>query len=221
MRTLVSLLALAICLSSCASFAALEPRAPQRAVKDPAVSAFRQKLVEGATSLLGKRELVVRGRRFTWDCTGTVLAIYWYAGVDLARDFGKYRGGGVARLYRTLEADNLLYNASFPISGDLVFWDNTLDENADGQWNDLLTHVGMVMSTEGDGTVTFIHHNMRKGIILEKMNLLRPDVQKRLDWGQLKLINSPMRLAQPGIPHPPKWLAGQLYRSLGMGYFFQ
>jgi hypothetical protein len=208
-------------LSSCATFPGLFLAPPERATADPTVAAFRQKLVEGAQSLLGKRELVVRGRKFNWDCTGTVLAIYWYAGMDLARDFGKFRGNGVSRLYKSLEREDLLYSTPYPVPGDLVFWDNTLDENGDGVWNDPLTHVGMVMSTDQDGTVSYVHLHVRKGIVVDRMNLFRPDEQKESHWGQVRIINSPLRMAQPGKPHPPQWLAGQLYRILGMGYLFR
>ena len=61
---------------------------PLRATSDPAIVALRSRLVEGAQSILGRTALNVRGRTFTMDCTGVVLAVYWYAGMDLARDFG-------------------------------------------------------------------------------------------------------------------------------------
>ena len=89
---------------------------------DPATVALRSKLVEGAQSILGKKQLFVRGRRFNMDCTGMVLAIYWYAGIDLARDFNKFKGNGVTRIYKTLERDNLLYSNDYPLPGDIVFW---------------------------------------------------------------------------------------------------
>jgi hypothetical protein len=195
--------------------------APQRAKKDPAVVSLRSKLVEGAKHVLGKPELVVRGKRFTMDCTGTVLAIYWYAGVDLAKDFGLFTGSGVVRLYKSLERKGLLNDTGLPLSGDLIFWDNTFDENGDGLWNDALTHVGMVMSTAVDGTISYVHDNTDRGIVIEYMNLSKPGVYQEETLGRGKTINSPMRLAVPGRPHPPKWLSGQLYRIMGMGYLME
>ncbi len=212
--------ALATFLFSCASLPLLAPRAPERAT-DPAVLALRQRLLEGANSMLGRTELVVRGRRFNWDCTGVVLAIYWYAGVDLGRDFVKYGGNGVKRLYKSLEAEELLYTTPYPVSGDLIFWDNTLDLNRDGVWNDPLTHVGMAVGTDQDGTVSYVHQNVSRGIVIERMNLFRPDAEQGWDWGRTKVLNSPMRLALPGVAHPRLWLAGQLFRNLGMGYLFR
>jgi len=177
-------------------------------------------LVEGGRFVLGKKELVIRGRRFNMDCTGTVLAIYWYAGVDLARDFDKHEGNGVTRLYRSLESQELIYRTLLPAPGDVIFWDNTYDRNQDGRWNDPLTHVGMVIEAHDDGSVAYVHLNYHKGIVIEHMNLRDPEVNQKLVRGEIQVVNSPMRLQEQGKPHPSKWLSGQLYRSFGMGYLF-
>jgi hypothetical protein len=214
------LCALALLLISCASAPPRGPNQapPARATEDPEIVALRAKLAEGAASILGAKELVVRGKRFTMDCTGVVLAVHWYAGIDLARDFGRYSGGGVRRIFKTLEREGLLYDTARPLVGDIVFWDNTYDADGDGGWNDELTHVGMVTETSPDGTISYVHYNVRTGIVIESMNLLHPDVNERSEWGRVRILNSPLRLAQKGKPHPPHWLSGQLYRSLGMGY---
>ena len=218
---LITLLSAAL-LCSCAS----EPRRgpdqapPPRATEDPTIVSLRGTLAEGARSVVGKKELVVRGRRFTMDCTGVVLAVYWYAGIDLARDFAKYGGNGVTRIYKTLEKEGLLYDSSHPLVGDVIFWDNTYDRDGNRKWDDPLTHVGMVTEVSRDGTVAYVHHNVRTGIVIEHMNLRSPDVQSRMEWGHLRILNSPLRLAERGKPHPSDWLAGQLYRILGMGYLF-
>ena len=137
-------------------------------------------LAEGGRWAVGRRHLVVRGRTFPYDCTGTVLAIYWYAGIDLARDFGEYSGNGVMRLYRSLEKQNLLYSSPHPATGDVIFWDNTYDRNGDGAWNDTLTHMGMVLASSPDGTIQYVHLNYSRGIVIENMNLLEPDQHKKL-----------------------------------------
>ncbi len=208
---LFSVLAL-LSLGSCQTFRDIPTDAPERATQDPEIVSLRAKLIEGANALLGKTDLAVRGRRFNWDCTGTVLAIYWYAGIDLAADFDKYGGNGVSRLFHSLESRDLLYDTAYPLPGDVIFWDDTYDANGDGRWNDELTHVGMAVETEGDGTISFVHLNVRKGIIIERMNLREPDEQEK---------NAPMRLARPGVPHPARWLAGHLYRIMGLGYLFE
>jgi hypothetical protein len=217
---LASLAVAALALCSCASMPPRGPDQPRpaRATEDPAVVSLRSTLAEGAGSILGATQLVVRGRRFSMDCTGVVLAVYWYAGIDLARDFGRYTGNGVSRIFRTLEREGLLYDTAHPLTGDIVFWDNTYDANGNSKWDDSLSHVGMVTAASDDGTIEYIHHNVRAGIVIERMNLLRPDEEKRSAWGRVRILNSPLRLAAKGEPHPPLWLAGQLYRMLGMGY---
>jgi hypothetical protein len=50
------------------------------------------------------------------------------------------------------------------------------------------------------------------------MNLENPGVQSMMVGGRMKVINSPMRLAAPGRPHPLNWLSAQLYRNLGLAY---
>jgi hypothetical protein len=192
--------------------------APFRATSDPSVVAVREKLAEGAKSLLGKKQIVVRGRRFNNDCTGLVLAIYWYAGIDLARDFNRFTGGDVERIYKTLQREDLLYSNTRPLVGDIIFWDNTYDHNEDAFADDPLSHVGMVTGVDPDGTISYIHYHITRGIIIEHMNLDAPGVQSMMVGGRMKVINSPMRLVTPGRPHPPNWLAGQLYRDLGLGY---
>jgi hypothetical protein len=181
---------------------------------------IRRKLAEGGRYVMGKRELIIRGRRFNMDCTGTILAIYYYAGIDLARDFNKYTGNGVTRLYKSLEAQGLLYDTRYPVTGDIIFWDNTYDRNEDGQWNDPLTHVGMVMSISAEGDVEYVHLNYRRGIITENMNLRKPQIHERMEKGQMRIVNSPIRMKQAGKSHPENWLSGQLFRIFGMGYLF-
>ena len=216
-------LGLAAALAACATAPVRGPDQPPpaRATSDPAVVALRARLAEGAHSILGKKILVVRGKSFSWDCTGVVLAVYWYAGIDLARDFDRYTGNGVTRIYKTLESEGLLYSSASPLAGDIIFWDNTYDQDGNGAWDDPLSHVGMVVDIDPAGTVTYVHHNLHRGIVMEYMNLRSPDVQSKMEGGHVKILNSPIRLSEPGKPHPPNWLAGQLYRTLGMGYLFR
>jgi hypothetical protein len=213
------LIAAMIFLEACASAPARVPaEAISRAAKESEDT--RMKLAEGGRYVLGKQELVIRGKRFNMDCTGTVLAIYYYAGIDLARDFNKHTGNGVTRLYKSLEAQELLYDTRYPVTGDIIFWDNTYDRNEDGRWNDPLTHVGMVMNVSAKGDVEYVHLNYRRGIIIEHMNLREPEIHQRMEKGQMRIINSPMRMKQAGKAHPDNWLSGQLFKIFGMGYLF-
>ncbi len=183
---------------------------------DDSLNRIQAKLVEGAHSIRGRNRLVIGGRRFNADCTGTVLAIYWYAGIDLASPLARYRGNGVTRLYRFLEEEQALYSTRRPKAGDIIFWDNTYDRNKDGQANDYLTHTGMVVAVEDDGTVHYVHHNYRKGVVFARMNLYKPGVYTEVVDGEQRIINSPMRMR--GSPNFDKWLASQLTRSFGRAW---
>lgn len=184
-----------------------------RALRDSSGQSETQKrLIEGADTLLGVRTIVVRGRKFNNDCTGVVLAIYYHAGIDLSREFSKYTGNGVARIYKHLDERKLLYLTKSPAPGDIIFWDNTYDRNGDGRENDEFTHVGMVVHVSAEGALFYIHLNYAKGIILEEMNLRRPDVH--MDGATI--VNAPMRMRS--APKSPRWLASHLTRSFGKGY---
>lgn len=188
----------------------------QRSAGDGSLNGIQAKLVEGAHSIRGRTRLVIGGRRFNADCTGTVLAIYWHAGIDLASPMARYRGNGVTRLYRFLEEEQALYSTRRPAPGDIIFWDNTYDRNNDGQPNDYLTHTGMVVAVEEDGTVHYVHHNYRKGVVFARMNLYKPGVYTEVIDGEQRIINSPMRMR--GSPNYDKWLASQLTRSFGRAW---
>ncbi len=220
MRLIIYISVLFVSLSYFASCASAPGRIREesRVQALPEAGRVQATLAEGAGYVLGKESLNIRGKKFALDCTGVVLAIYYYAGLDLAGDFPKYSGNGVTRLYKSLEQEKLLYNTNQPETGDIIFWDNTYDRNKDGRLNDTLTHVAMVVTSKKDGTIEYIHHNYRKGIIIEYMNLLNPDVFQKLDRGEMRIINSPMRMKTAGKSHGEKWLSSQLYKIFGRGY---
>ena len=198
---------------SCASIAYNPESDPRResgaAPEESSFSSLQSNLVESAEWALGRNSLMVNGRRFNLDCTGVVLAVYYRSGIDLTRNLGSYTGGGVQRLNSYLKDLGLLYKPEIPAPGDLLFWDNTYDKNQDGNSNDELTHVGMVVSSDRSGNIQYIHHNYRKGIVKASMNLKDPDNLA---------LNTPMRArdAEPG--HAPKWLSSHLLREAGKAY---
>ena len=198
---------------SCASIAYNPEDDPRRQSEgpseQPSLSSLQSDLVNSAEWALGRENLVVNGRKFNLDCTGVVLAVYYRSGIDLTRNLGSYSGGGVQRLNNYLKDLGLLYNTDTPSPGDLLFWDNTYDKNNDGRTNDELTHVGMVVSSDRDGNIQYIHHNYREGIVKASMNLKDPDNMA---------LNTPIRArdAEPG--HAPKWLSSHLLRESGKAY---
>jgi len=183
------------------------------------LSETQQLLVEKAHQIIGVEELFVNNRSFTIDCSGTVMAIYWYAGIDLAQAFSGYSGGGTERIYKYLRDKDLLYRTELPKPGDIIFWDNTFDKNGNGKLDDYLTHMGMVVSTDDKGNIEYIHDNYRKGIILAKMNLYNPDEYYEIIDGEKIILNDPMRMR--GSPESKNWLSSQLYTDFGMGYLLK
>jgi hypothetical protein len=175
-------------------------------------------LVEGAHKLLGVDKLVVRGKKFTRDCVGTVCAIYYYAGIDLIKGYSKYSGGGVTSLYKYLKAHKLIYKTKNPRIGDIIFWNNTVDKDGDGKMDDGLTHVGMVVATREDGTIDYIHNDYKQGIVIAHMNLKKPDIMGEIRGGKWIMINTPVRIKVKGQENPDVLLSGQLCSWLGKGY---
>ncbi len=183
------------------------------------LSETQRLLVEEAHRIIGVEELFVKGKSFNIDCSGTVMAIYWYAGIDLAKAFPGYSGGGTERIYKYLRDKELLYKTKIPAPGDIIFWDNTYDKNGNGKLDDYLTHMGMVVSVDDDGNIEYIHENYRKGIILAKMNLFKPDEYYEVVDGKKIVLNDPMRMR--GSPESKDWLSSQLYRHFGMAYLIR
>lgn len=174
----------------------------------------KEKFLYSFNHFVGKKtydKVKVLDKYFTLDCIGTVLAIYYKMGIDI--NLSSYTGNGVARLFNYLKDNGKLYKNKIPKIGDFIFWDNTYDKNEDGiLGNDNLTHCGIVVEIEKDGTIQYIHANYVYGIVIEQMNLNYPDIYKDEDG---KKINSILALGASIKKHPHKWLSGNLFRSYG------
>ncbi len=217
-RIFIACGALIFLLCSCALPARQEqvPQLPPQERKE--VARIQEKIVEGAMKFVRTQDLTVRGRTFNMDCTGLVLASYYYAGIDLEKDFGKYSGNGVERLYRIMENDNLLYKVTEPVIGDIIFWDNTYDRNGDGKYNDFFTHVGLVVTVTPAGEIGYAHCHYTKGVIVEYMNLHQPATYMRGTGSSAVVVNSPMRMKKD-VWDDNHTLSGQLFRIFGQGYY--
>ncbi len=169
----------------------------------------QQKLVESAHWAKGRTDVSCRGRRFAMDCSGVVSAIYWQAGIDLQSCYPRYTGNGVARIYRWMEDEQLLYRPDRPVPGDVLFWDNSYDKNGNGRADDILTHIGMVVHVDDEGLVTYVHYDYLSGIIFARMFPPDPSDRSR---------NSGMRIKSLGPAPGGKMTAGDLYRSAGQGW---
>ena len=100
-----------------------------------------------------------------------------------------------------------------PRPGDLLFWDNTFDRSRNGRWGDQLTHVAIVVGVDEHGTISFLHHNYRRGIVVETMNLRHPDVHTTETANGTVILNAPMRMRRDRHIQPESWLASHLYRD--------
>ncbi len=185
---------------------ALAPAAPE----ERGLSERQILLIQAAREIIETQSTIVGATTFSYDCTGTILTVYAQAGIYLVDLFGKYTGNGVARLYGIATDYEVLHTRDLPEPGDVIFWDNTYDRNEDGNWNDPLTHAGLVISVEEGGTVEYLHHNYRRGIVTARMNLLKPEVYQNDEGNEL---NSPMRMAGQRASNPDLWLSSHLFRE--------
>ncbi|AKQ66542.1 hypothetical protein A176_003454 [Myxococcus hansupus] len=168
----------------------------------------REKVVTTARSLVGKTQVQLQGKKYPSDCTGLIEGVYAQAGV-------KFRGtvqpgdNGVTAMYRFTRAQGRVYSNGRPTPGDLVFFNETYDQNRDGRRNDGLTHVGIVESVSNSGTVTVIHR-VRRGVVRYRMNLERPHLRRDPQTGEV--LNDMLR--HPG-PNRDPVLTGQLFGGYG------
>lgn len=142
----------------------------------------QMRVVEAALSTLGEKRgsLTFRGREFTVDCSGYILGLYWDAGIDLAAEFPQYTGNGVTRIYKILRDRGLLHENPMPSPGDIIFWNHTWDRNGNGKFDDYLTHMGIVVDVDYDGTITYVHKDTVIGEVRKaKMNLYAPEDRSR------------------------------------------
>jgi len=167
----------------------------------------RDALAREARRLLGRRRLVVEGRRFRSDCSGFAQAVYATRGIDLYADGAhRPRENGVAIIYDYVHARGGLHRDD-PRPGDLVFFDDTDDRNRDGRRDDPLTHVAIVESIRPDGTAVLVHfaegHATRA-----MMNLRHPHRHRDPRTG--RVVNSYLRRGT----HGPR-LTAELFAGFG------
>lgn len=204
-----AVLVLVVLLGSCATTGG-----PRSGASAP--SATVQKVLATGRSLLGQKpdaKVKVNGKDFVLDCIGTVSAAWWGAGVDLRKDFRRYPGDGVNRLYESLRSWGALHWQRTPSPGDLIVWDNTWDVANDPNFPNGHTHAGLVLAVSSDGTVEYLHESATRGVVVAWMNLYDPDTGLR----GARVVNSPMYLGSNfgRATNPPRWTSGQLWSAFG------
>ncbi len=143
------------------------------------------------TARLARHYLISRPRGFRDDCSGFVSAVFTAAGVPMDHV--------VATLWERAETLDALHWGA-PRLGDLVFFDDTWDRNRNGQWDDPLTHVGLVIDVEPDGTVLFAHAGTRAGRTVGYLNLDQPYTDRDATGARKNVwLREPAAYDPPGV----------------------
>jgi hypothetical protein len=191
-------------------------QASGRSESAPGPDETQKRIAAEALGLVGRPNLVFTGRSFPSDCSGTVMAALYNAGIDVTEEYGSFDGNGVRRLDRIAVSHGLDYDLPLPELGDVIYWDNTFDKNGDLQWNDELTHTGIVVGVNADGTISYVHYDYRRGIVVAYMNLLYPQSRYGiLPDGTKVEINSPLRMNSHRYLNLDQYLSSQLFRGFG------
>jgi hypothetical protein len=152
-----------------ASARAARPGVVDDPVPDGAAASVRARIAAAAGSTVGDRPVVIGGVRYRFDCSGVVAGIYARAGLPLA---AKGYAPDTKALFALVEKNGSL-RRQHPLPGDLVFFDNTWDENRNGHIDDPLSHVGVVEKILDDGTVVFVQQ-VSGLVVRSRLNLSHP-----------------------------------------------
>lgn len=149
---------------------------------DTATVEARERIARTAAGSVGRGPLVVAGQRYRMDCSGVARGIYAKAGFPLG--FVHVDGTSVndTRVLFELVQQRGSLRRSSPLPGDLVFFDDTYDQNGNGRVDDPLSHVGVVEKVEGGGSVVIVHR-IGSAIVRARMTLARPH-ERHDDKGQ-------------------------------------
>jgi len=118
--------------------------------------------------------------------------------------------GNTASLWADLHEIGATHTRIIPAVGDLAFFDNTYDRNRDGRLNDDLTHVGIVIAVDSDGTITLAHGGTSSGRSELKMNLRFPNDHRGPDGA---VRNDYLRRRRSSDSSRTPHLAGEMWRG--------
>jgi hypothetical protein len=133
------------------------------------------------------------------DCSGFVSAVMTAAGANM--------WGSVRSLHdRAEELDAMRWDA-VPMVGDLVFFDDTHDYDEDGNFDDPLTHIGVILDVDPNGVATFAQGGTRRGKTLGRISIQQPEINKLRGT----LVNTYVRQPEAWDPPEAYYLAGELW----------
>lgn len=137
---------------------------------------IQTKAAQKSKSLIGykAKKIKVNNKFFNYDCSGLVAAAYYPFGIDLIDSVKSLPDRNITiRLYKKFYKKIIKNKSHIPNIGDLIFFQNTYDRNKNNQWDDGITHIGIVTKVDSDKTIHFVHL-IRKGIMEHRMNLNLP-----------------------------------------------
>jgi hypothetical protein len=167
-----------------------------------------EKVLKLARRFLGKRRIVVSGRRFNWDCANYIRAIHFHQFDVLGYPGGPKTRSGVRRIWYFAKRRGGVHFRRIPLVGDLIFFHQTYDSNGNRRADDYYTHLAIVERVSKDGTITYIDRAIN-GIARRKMNLYFPDYVRHPRTG--KVVNSHVRPRRRWDENGAKHLSGQLF----------
>jgi hypothetical protein len=171
---------------------------------EPSTQGARKKIVETAQAFLGKKQIVLQGKKYLNDCSGFVNALYAQVGIDLMQK-AQPGDNAVTAMFRYAKTHGKTFEGGWPVPGDLVFFRNTYRLKTQHS-PDALTHIGVVESIDPDGTI-YIIHRVSRGVVRYAMNLRYRNQTQNQDG---KRINDYIR-ARKG--KQPAMLTSELFVS--------
>ncbi len=144
--------------------------------------------------------LMVLPHGFRDDCSGFVSAVFTNSGVEM--------DGVVASIYDLAVVHDVLHWRPVPAVGDVVFFDNTHDRNGNDEWDDMNTHIGIILEVDPDGTATFAHSGTSKGRSTGRINIARSGEYKDK---QGNILNSYLRSPEAWDKPTATYLTGELW----------
>ncbi|MBT3219517.1 MAG: CHAP domain-containing protein [Proteobacteria bacterium] len=140
------------------------------------------------------------------DCSGFVEAVFDRLGLDF--------NGSVSMMWDQAKSSGAVHHRKRPRIGDLIFFDNTHDNNGNQRWDDPLTHIAVVIDVEPDGTIVFAHGGTGRGRTTGRMNLQHPSTHSHDEF----ILNDYLRRSSPRDPPRTTYLAGELWRGFATLY---
>lgn len=162
---------------------------------DDATRAARERIARIAGQSVGQGPLVVDGERYRMDCSGVARGIYAKAGFKLGTVEVTGASNDTRILFELVRQNGSLRRMD-PLPGDLVFFDDTWDQNGNGLRDDPLSHVAIVERVDDDGTVVLVHRVGRR-IVRARMNLEEPHARHGKDG---RALNHYLRSASGSSP---------------------